>query len=376
MSNRNTVYQFIELDADALEREITGKYETLTGSSVRTASPESLFIKWIVSILIQERAQANYAANQNVPSRATGENLDALGELFFVTARPDAKPAHCTMRFSISEAQASSILVPAGTRVTDADQTLVWETAEDAIIPAGSTSVDTSVYCQSAGTVGNGWTVGSLNTIVDVFDYFTACENITASDGGSDKLTDDEYYELMMASLEAYSTAGAVGSYEFHAKKVSSEISSVVVTSPSACEVRIYALMEDGTPAGTEMKAAILAACNAENVRPLTDHVLMADPVAETYNIDMTYWLPSDGDAAAISAAITAAVSEYVKWQGAKLGRNINPSKLSNLVMEAGASRVVILEPAFTELSDGSVTAPEYASIGTTAIVNGGYEDA
>ena len=367
MSNRNTAYQFIELDAYALEREITAKYEALTGSAVRAASPESLFIKWIVSVLIQERAQANDAANQNVPSRATGENLDAIGELFFVTARPDAQPAHCTMRFSISEAQASAILVPSGTRVTDADQTLVWETAEDAIIPIGSTSVDTRVNCQTAGTVGNGWTAGSLNTIVDVFDYYTACENITASDGGTDELTDDEYYELMMASLEAYSTAGAIGSYEFHAKKVSSEISSVVVTSPDACEVRIYALMEDGSPAGSEMKAAILAACSAENVRPLTDHVLMADPVAETYNIDMTYWLPSGGDASAIAAAITAAVNEYAAWQGSKLGQNINPAEAES------ESESESEEENSGEETDS--TAPQYASLGTTTIVNGGYED-
>ena len=394
MSNRNTAYQFIELDAEALEREITAKYETLTGGTVRAASPESLFIKWIVSVLIQERAMANDIANQNVPSRATGENLDALGELFFVTSRPEAKPAYCTMRFQISEAQDVAILVPAGTRVTDADQTLFWETVEDAVVPIGETNVETRVNCQTPGAVGNGWKAGSLNTIVDVFDYYTACTNVTQTDGGSDELTDDEYYELMMASLEAYSTAGAVGSYEYHAKLVNSEISSVVVTSPSACEVRIFALMEDGTPASSEIKAEILAACNAENVRPLTDHVLVDDPAAETYNIDLTYWLPSGGDASAIADAITAAVDDYAAWQGSKLGRNINPSKLMSLVMQAGAARVEIREPVFTVLRNGSEpapqqtenseseeesdpvnTAPQYAALGNTTIVNGGYED-
>ncbi|MBQ6403727.1 MAG: baseplate J/gp47 family protein, partial [Oscillospiraceae bacterium] len=79
-----------------------------------------------------------------------------------------------------------------------------------------------------------------------------------------------------------------------------------------------------------------------------------ADPVAETYNIDMTYWLPSGGDASAIAAAITAAVNEYAAWQGSKLGRNINPSKLASLVMQAGAARVEIREPEFTELRDGT----------------------
>lgn len=395
MSRETTTFRFVEVDASALEQELTELYETLTGGSVATASPEMLFIKWITSILVQERAQINFAADQNIPSRAVGENLDALGELFFLTERPEAQSAQCVMRFTISEPQGTSILVPAGTRVTDEDRTLIWETTEDAIIPIGDTYVDATVVCQTPGTVGNGWAVGRITTIVDVFDYYTSCTNTTASDGGSDRLSDDEYYELMRSSLDGYSTAGAIGGYEFHAKKVSSEIADVVVTSPSPCEVRIYALMADGTAAGTVVKNAILAECNADTVRPLTDHVAVEDPEAVTYNIDLTYWLPPDGDAAEITAAITDAVNSYIAWQGSKLGRNIIPSQLIADVMHAGAARVEVREPVYQALREGGEmiaiseeetegseeeetvvsSAPQYALIGTTTLVNGGYED-
>ena len=77
-----TQYQFIPTDPDEIVEWMTAKYEELTGVTVQPGSPERLFIQWAASVVIQERALANYAANQNLPSRAEGENLDALAELF------------------------------------------------------------------------------------------------------------------------------------------------------------------------------------------------------------------------------------------------------------------------------------------------------
>lgn len=111
--SRNTQYQFISTDTNALVSALVSGYEKITGVSVQPASPEKLFIQWVADIIIQERVQNNYTGNQNIPSRASGENLDALGELFYVSERPAAQPAVCNERFYISEAQATAILIPA-----------------------------------------------------------------------------------------------------------------------------------------------------------------------------------------------------------------------------------------------------------------------
>lgn len=387
MSSRNPDFKFVDVDVELLEAQLTAVYERITGATVRPASPEKLFIKWVTSIIVQERVQENYAANQNIPSRAEGENLDALGELFYVTERPDATPAVCTERFYISEPQESAILVPAGTRVTDASRTLIWETLEDVYIPIGAEYVDARIRCQTAGTVGNDYAIGQLNTIVDVFDYYSACENTTVSDRGSDKLTDDEYYALMRASMDAYSTAGGVGNYIFHAKGVSSEIADVVANSPSPGEVRLYVLMNDGTFATEEVKAAVLEACNADTVRPMTDHVLMEEPEAVSYDIDFTYYIPSGTTTGSeeIEAAVTAAIERYKTWQTAKLGRDINPSVLISYLMTTGIKRVELRSPAFTKLRDGQLklvqtydyeeTIPQLGICRSVSVVNGGHED-
>lgn len=231
--SRNTEFQFVSTDAAEITNFLITVYENLTGVSVRPASPEKLFAQWVASVIIQERVYNNYTANQNIPSRAEGKNLDALAELYYLQQRPQAKPAYCTERFTISEAQTFAILVPKGTRVTDASNTLIWETVADAYINAGDTYVDTAIRCQTDGTVGNGYAVGQLNVIVDVFDYYTSCTNITTSDDGSEIASDEEFYELMRESMFAFSTAGAVGSYIYHAKSVSTEIADVQAVRPA-----------------------------------------------------------------------------------------------------------------------------------------------
>lgn len=195
--SRNTQYQFVSTDTGALVSSLVAGYERITGTSVQPASPEKLFIQWVADIIIQERIINNYTGNQNIPSRAEGENLDALGELFYASQRPAAQPAVCTERFYISEAQETAILIPMGTRVTDASNTLVWETVEDVYVSIGSTYADVQIQCQTAGVVGNDYAAGQINTIIDLFNYYDHCENTTASDDGADAATDDEYYGLM-----------------------------------------------------------------------------------------------------------------------------------------------------------------------------------
>lgn len=376
--SRNTEYQFVSTNTETLEALLVAGYEKITGVSVKPASPEKLFIQWVTSIVLQERVLNNYTGNQNLPSRAEGSNLDSLGELFYVTQRPTAQAAVCTERFYISQAQTVAVLIPSGTRVTDASSTLVWETTADAYIAIGSTYADVAVRCQTSGAVGNGYAAGQLNTIVDLFDYYDHCENITASDDGADEASDDEYYELMRASIDGYSCAGATGGYIYFAKQVSTEISDVVANRPGDGRVNLYVLMDDGTIATAEIKSAVLAACSPDTVRPLTDYVEVQDPETVSYDIAFTYYIPRNSALSStdIQAAVDAAVQKYVAWQCGRLGRDINPSYLIGLLMQTGIKRVVLTSPDYTALRDGrDNTVPQVAAVGTITATDGGYED-
>ena len=376
--SRNTEHQFILTDTDSIISIAVAMYETLTGTVVHPASPEMQFIRWVCNIIIQERVLNNYTGNQNIPSRAEGENLDALAELTYLRERPDSKAATCKMLFSISEVQDTAILIPAGTRITDANGTLTWETIEDVYVPIGETSVETQARCQTVGVIGNGYAVGQINALVDVYDYYSECKNVTASEGGADRATDDEYYELMRASMDAFSCAGARGGYIYWAKQVSTEIVDVVANSPVPGEVKIYVLMEGGALAGEEMKNKVLAACSEDTKRPLTDHVFVEDAEVVPFDINFTYYLQTGRtkSAAEVAAAVNEAVEQYKAWQCGKLGRDINPDELREYLYHTGIKRIELTAPAFTALRDGrDKKVPQVAKVGTITITNGGYED-
>ena len=376
--NRDTEFQFVNASAEEIINTLTASYQNITGVTVHPSSPVKVFLSWVAAAILQIYQNINYVANQNLPSRAIGENLDALAQLFYAQKRPEASQAITTMEFTISEAQTSTIIIPAGTRVASNDGTPTFETMEDASIAIGETTVQVMAICQTAGTIGNGYAPGQIERLVDVFPYYSSCTNIDTSDGGSDVPTDDEFYALLMKSNNAYSSAGPREAYRYFAMSVSSDIADVVVNTPDPGEVDIYAMMEDGTIASSAVKTLILNACNADEVRPLTDLVSVKDPSLVSYNITVTYYMSTESSksAAEIQADVEAAVDAYVAWQCARLGRDINPSKLIQMMITAGAKRVTVTAPVFTHLGDGSDnTAPELAKVGTITLTNGGYED-
>ena len=384
MSRASADYEFVSTDASEIENDVAAMYTAITGETL-ISGPARLFIQWVTSVIVLGNANINRAGNANLPSRAEGQDLDALGQLFYEQTRPTATAAGVQMQFTISEEQDDAVLIPAGTRISAEDGNVVFATDEDVYVPAGELTATVHATCEETGTVGNGFGVGELTTCVDPFAYYESCTNTDESDGGSDVPEDEEFYEMMVASQDAYSSAGPTGAYQYFAKSVSTEIADVLVNSPSAGTVNIYALMNDGTPAGTEIKAAILAACSADEVRPLTDHVVVDDPDIVTYNISLTYYLSRDaGDSvAATQETVENAVAEYVAWQCGKLGRDINPSKLIQLIMETGVKRVVLNTPTYTALRDGNADEgdpaeyfiPQLAQVGTITLTNGGYED-
>lgn len=375
-------YKFVETDSGKIISLLVENYERLTGRTLLPDDPDKVFILWVALLIVQERALINFAAGQNIPSRAIGENLDALGEFIYNVSRPQAKPAEVEVRFEISAPQTSAVAIPKGTRITDKSQALVWETVEDVAVEIGAVYAVVNAVCQTTGEIGNGYLEGQINTIIDVDNvpFFKAVSNISTSSGGSETADDNTYFDLMRQSLEAYSTAGPKGAYEYHAKAVSTAIADVCAINPidKPGHVEIYAIMDDGSIADSGTKRDILKACNDDKVRPLTDMVEVCDPEEVTFDIDLTFYVDQNTQKSIgnIQTAVNAAVTEFAAWQTAKIGRDINSSQLMWLLRNSGIKRAEITKPVFTSLRDGSNRlTPQVAKRGTVTITFGGYED-
>ena len=390
MSRSSEMYEFVSMDFDEAYNAVLDTYRTATGKS-GPAGADLLFCKILAYLLVMNAANMNYAANQNLASRASGSNLDALAEIFNDESRPGQTYAGVQLTFTITEAQEElDITIPAGTRVTNSDNLVYFSTDEDLVIVHGTTSGTVHATCETIGTVGNNVNPGELTKLVDTFPYFDEVTNPTASGGGSDIPDDDEYYELLRMSQDAYSTCGAEGAYIYFAKRADSEIKDVVVNSPYDGEVYIYCMLQNGNKAGIEEKALVEAECRASDRRPLTDKVTVSDPEYVNYTVTMTYYTPKNATASAtsIANAVTAAVNDYVAWQCGKLGRDIVPDELVARVIGAGAKRCVITSPVYTVLRDGVIdysdydpdtdfgdTVPQLAHCTAINLTNGGVED-
>ncbi|MCX4373214.1 MAG: baseplate J/gp47 family protein [Dysosmobacter sp.] len=369
--------EFVETDTETIENSLIAlwelMYEKMTGKKkkVYPASPERLYIAYTAAIIVQQRIIINETAKKNVPRYANGKYLDSLGELFKDTFRLPEARATAIFRFHISEPQPQSVIVPQGTRI-NFDGEIVFATTEELEIKAGEEYGDILGECLTPGIVGNNIAAGQIKEIMDTYDYFWKVENITRTAGGADKESDQSYYERLRESMEGFSTAGPVGGYIYHVKSVSTAIADVTATSPEPGLVDIRVLLNGGEMPTEATMQEIQDALNASTVRPLTDRVIVSKPEEVPFSVDVTIYLPrySQTSSTIIERDARSAVAAYIKWQTEKMGRDINPSRLHNFLMEAGLKRAEIRKPDFTVVPETSV-----ARLTGETVLNGGTED-
>lgn len=370
--------QFLETDTERIESNMIALYELFMREKGRKdykmqpASPERLFLSWCAAIIIQQRILIDETAKKNVPRYATGKYLDNLSELFKDIKRLPAKPAIATFRCYLSKVQPQSVIVPVKTRISF-NSDIMFETIEELEIPAGSLYGDVNGQCQVAGIIGNNLAIGQINEIVDVYDYYQRVENITKSSGGAEQEGDKEYYERMRESMESFSTAGPANSYIYYAKSVTAAVTDVAATTPEPGVVDVRVLLQDGEQPTEALLQEIYEKLNADDVRPLTDTVIVSAPEEDLFEIDVTFWLERNTQASStiIEKTARAAVEEYILWQTEKMGRDINPSYLIQKMMESGIKRVEVRKPEFKIVEQTHV-----ARIvrDTMQVLNGGVE--
>ena len=369
--------EFVETDTETIENSLIAlwelMYEKMTGKKkkVYPASPERLYIAYTAAIIVQQRIIINETAKKNVPRYANGKYLDSLGELFKDTFRLPEARATAIFRFHISEPQPQSVIVPQGTRI-NFDGEIVFSTTEELEIKAGEEYGDILGECLTPGIVGNNIAAGQITEIMDTYDFYWKVENITRTAGGADKESDQSYYERLRESMEGFSTAGPVGGYIYHVKSVSTAIADVTATSPEPGLVDIRVLLNGGEMPTEATMQEIQDALNASTVRPLTDRVIVSKPEEVPFSVDVTIYLPrySQTSSTIIERDARSAVAAYIKWQTEKMGRDINPSRLHNFLMEAGLKRAEIRKPDFTVVPETSV-----ARLTGETVLNGGTED-
>ena len=360
------VRQEMVADYESFISEATGQTVTLERSSVHRME-----LYAAAAQIYQAMQYIDRQGKQNILKYSYSDFLDNLAIFKGVTRNP-ATAATTTLRFTLSAERDTATGIPQGTRVSTAGS-IYFATDVYAEIPAGSTTVDVPATCTVAGTDGNGLAIGELTTIVDPIPYVASVSNTTATEGGAEIESDADLAERVFLAPGAYSTAGPEDGYIYHAKAYSPAVGDVEATSDQeAGTVDIVFIMADGSTPGEEMIEGMEGYLQGKTIRPMTDLVRVAAPEEVQYTINLTYYINRSDSAKAVTiqAAVAQAVEDYKTWQRA-IGRDVNPSQLTHMVMEAGAKRVTVTAPAYTAVGKTEVSALQGAAV----VTYGGLED-
>lgn len=333
------------------------RYKELTGKELvmHEADPIRLVAYANCLLLYQIAQYADRAGKMALLKYSYGDYLENIGALKGIS-RIHGASAKTTLRFTLSAKRPGVTVIPAGTRVTASDG--VYFTTLDVLeIPAGSMSGEVNAECREVGSKGNDYPCGSLKVLVDPVAYVEKVENITVPEGGADLESDKNLAERIYLAPSSWSTAGPDDAYEYWVRTYDPAISDVSVYSDIPGEVDICFIMNDGQLPSQAILDELERYLMEEEIRPLTDKVIVSAPDIEPYGVDFTYYINrSDRTrAAVINDNVQAAVQDYVVWQKEKIGRDINPDQLRKLVISAGAKRLDIRSPDFRRISRRSI---------------------
>lgn len=350
------------LDPNLILSDMIAAFQAASGRTLQPAQVERLLINLYAYRESLVRDAIQYAGTQCLVAFASFPMLDYLGQLLGVTRLP-AQPATTTLQFTLGGPLTVPYTIPAGTLVGSADGQFRFATSAALTIPAGQTTGLVAATCNQPGPSANGYVVGQINVQLNPDVLISGVTNTTVTSGGATPETDDDLRARIQAAPNRFTTAGPVGAYRFFALGVSPSIVDVFVSSPAPGTVNVYILTGPVTQpasspnsagiASSRLLAAVAAALNATNVRPLTDTVNVYAVTEVDYQITATVELYANADPVQTQAAAQQAAVEFALNLAGRTQRDIVPSEIVAALSVPGVYQVTLTAPVYTQLQPG-----------------------
>lgn len=175
--------------AEELYQEMTEVFARQTGMEA-VAGEAAVRMYALAAQVYGLYAELDWTRKQCFPQTATGEALDKHGFLRGLT-RQAATKAEGKLRFSVQVAAGEDLPIPKGTVGLTAGQ-VAFETVEEAVLSAGSLSVDVLAQAVEAGPSGN-TAAGLIRTMSVAPAGIAACTNPAAFTGGREEEEDEAF---------------------------------------------------------------------------------------------------------------------------------------------------------------------------------------
>ena len=183
--------------------------------------------------------------------------------------------------------------------------------------------------------------------------------------------TDADFRRRILLSLQGLSTAGPEGAYIYHALSATGKVLDASATSPSPGEVVVTVLAREGDgAANSELLTTVDNAVSAEDVRPLTDFVVVQSAEILSYAIAATLYFYPGPDSQVVLAEAREMAQRYANEQH-RLGKDITLSGLYAALHRPGVQRVEMTSPTATI----TVNRQQAAHCTSIALVDGGIDE-
>jgi len=337
-----------ELDYEVIvQRKLSKVKEILRDKGIEYKESEADELMTLIEADAYEemllRASINERIKQQFLAYATGSNLDHIGVTRFGVVRlPGVKP-RATFEFSLSEKKDTDIVLPKGLLLGDGDITA--ELLNDVIIEAGSikatgeAELDEFVDSSSIKT----------ENILTPLPWVIKAKQLTNYIGGAGVESDENYRERIWISRERKTTAGSKMQYIFYAKSADVRVDEVFVANGEAGIVKVYILAKDFSEEAS-IKEAVEKALNKEEIRPLTDSVIVEFAGVRDVNIDATLKVKN------LSIVDLEAVKKRFKKYAGQFESYLSVPKIYDLLSDENVVDVELRSPTSSiTLSEGEV---------------------
>lgn len=347
-----------ETIAQEMIEDYQDKYEELTGNEITLypANSERLKMQIVAGEVYQIYEYISYLFSQNFIQYMERNVLENWGATLGY-AQTNIKAATCILQFKVNDVLDFDVEIPAGIRATAGDD-VYFATNESCVLKAGESSVEVSATCTEEGTIGNDYVVSQINVLADPVLNISSVENCTTSQGGQDEYDDETLRENIFLFPSTYSTAGPNTAYEYFVKSYSTEITSVnIVQNNVTAEVDIYIMLADGKVPDEQYCKAVVDYLVGLECTPADDKIYVKAPEVVRYRITGKYYIAKSNreNETLIKESVLEAASYFVSECYSNIGNDIILDKLIELTRIAGAKRLELTAPNFTQIADTQI---------------------
>lgn len=159
--------------------------------------------------------------------------------------------------------------------------------------------------------------------------------------------SDESLRRRIQLSFEGFSTAGPEGAYIFHSLGADSRVLDAAAYGPPETPgvVRVAVLAREGSgEAPADLLAVVNETLSADDVRPLTDHVVVESAQVIEYEVSASLTLYEGPDSEVVMAAARASLEAYAE-NNHRLGRDVTLSGIYAALHQEGVQNVTLTSP-------------------------------